>query len=217
MTEAALDPKAFWEARYGEADRMWSGRVNETLALVVASLTPGRSLDLGCGEGGDVLWLAERGWEATGIDLSQTAIERARAEAEARGVSATFIDADLARWADQPAGVDGSERPFELVTASFLQSPAQLPRGPVLRAAAGRVAPGGTLAIIAHAAAPSWAAGHEHRGPTHFPRPEDELAELALEGAEWSIEVAEVRERAATGPEGEPGTHFDTVVVARRR
>lgn len=225
MTDAELTPAEFWERRYGEADRMWSGKVNTALAAVVADLAPGRSLDLGCGEGGDVLWLAEQGWQATGIDLSQTAVTRGRAEALSRGVEATFIAADLRDWIENPRAIDGSEAPFDLVTASFLQSPAHLPRPEVLRAAAARVAPGGRLVLVSHGAPPSWAAeeqsghsgtGHQHHGPGYFPSPEAELADLALDPEVWEVDIAELRHRAATGPDGELGTHFDSVVVALR-
>ncbi|KGM12493.1 methyltransferase type 12, partial [Cellulomonas bogoriensis 69B4 = DSM 16987] len=71
------DPAAFWEDRYAGSGRVWSGEPNATLVDVVAGLTPGRALDLGCGEGGDAIWLARHGWDATGIDISPTAVARA--------------------------------------------------------------------------------------------------------------------------------------------
>ncbi len=44
-------------------------------------LPPGRALDLGCGTGTNVLYLAEHGWQATGIDFAGRAIALARAKA----------------------------------------------------------------------------------------------------------------------------------------
>lgn len=216
-------PKAFWEDRYAGSERVWSGRVNQTLAEIVESLPVGRSLDLGCGEGGDVLWLAQRGWDATGMDLSETAIARAtRAAAEHGLVSASFVAADLVDWSRDPGRIE-----FDLITASFFQSPVALPREQILRAAAHSVAPGGHLVLVAHAAPPSWAA-HEHggagghrpgrgHGPQDFPTPESELAALDLDPARWDVLAADVRERAATAPDGSPATLLDSVVVARRR
>ena len=76
----------FWEARYADADRIWSGRVNRAVADVAAGLEPGRALDLGCGEGGDAVWLARHGWAVTGVDLSPTAVARGRRAAAEAGV-----------------------------------------------------------------------------------------------------------------------------------
>ena len=76
-----------WEQHYGERDRVWSGRVNVRLAEVVESREPGDALDLGCGEGADAMWLAERGWHVVAVDISQVALQRAGAEADARGLS----------------------------------------------------------------------------------------------------------------------------------
>lgn len=208
------DPVAFWEHRYAGAGRIWSGRVNRTLADVVGPLTPGRSLDLGCGEGGDVLWLAEHGWDATGIDLSETAIDRAKAAAAERGLDrARFAAADLGAWIEDPHRVAAAAGTFDLVTASFLQSPVELPRQRILRTAAERVAPGGRLVVISHAAPPPWAQGH--RGG-QFPTPESELALLALDPERWAV-TAEVRSREAVAPDGTPSVLDDTVVVAQRR
>ncbi|WP_449282976.1 FAD-dependent oxidoreductase [Leucobacter sp.] len=210
--DADEEPTAFWERRYAGAGPVWSGRVNRTLAETVADWEPGSALDLGCGEGGDVLWLAERGWRATGIDLSETAIARAREAAAGRGGGgARFVAADLGRWIEDPHSAAGAAGPFDLVTASFLQSPVELPRERILRAAADRVAPGGRLVVISHAAPPPWAEGH--RGP--FPSPESELALLGLDPERWSV-TAEVRTREATGPDGAASTLDDTVVVAQR-
>lgn len=204
-------PAEYWEHRYRDAEGMWSGRVNVVVADIAADLPPGSALDLGCGEGADVLWLAERGWTATGIDISPTAIARAEDAARAAGISedrARFLAADLADLAE-------GER-YDLVTASFLQSPVELPRDEILRAATARVAPGGHLLLTSHAAAPPWATahrGHEHR----FPTPEGEIAALDLGADAWDTVIAEMRTRAVIGPDGDAAALDDTVVLLRRR
>ena len=207
-----LDPSQFWEQMYAGTEAIWSGRVNETLAELVADLTPGRSLDLGCGEGGDVLWMAERGWEAAGIDLSETAIGRAQQAAAERGFAhAQFYAADLGQWADQPAAIGGPVGPFELISASFFQSPVELQREHILRAALSRVAVGGHLMLVSHASGP----GGSSDNPDHFVTPEDELAMLALDEERWQVHIAEIRVREAQH-EGSRHTLDDTVIVVQR-
>ena len=58
----------------------------------------GTALDLGCGQGRNALWLAERGFTVTGLDLSPVAIEQARARAAELGLDATFESVDLLTW-----------------------------------------------------------------------------------------------------------------------
>ena len=77
-----------WESRYAAVDRLWSEQPNDWLPELAAAWEPGRALDLGCGEGADAVWLAGRGWEVTGVDLSATAIARMEAEARRRGLEA---------------------------------------------------------------------------------------------------------------------------------
>jgi len=132
-----LDP-AWWEDRYRTLDRVWSGHVNPTLAQVAADLTPGTALDAGAGEGADALWLAERGWQVTAVDASQTALDRGAAQAAARGLDVTWQQADLRTWRP-PAR-------YDLVTSHYLH--AEGGRGWAWLADA--VAPGGTLLVVGH-------------------------------------------------------------------
>jgi SAM-dependent methyltransferase len=208
-TDATSSAREWWEARYAERDGIWSGRVNAVLASVTRGLPVGRALDLGCGEGGDVVWLAEQGWDVTGVDLSVTALERGSRAAVSAGVEdrTAFVAADLARW-------ETAAR-FDLVTASFLQSwPVEIPRADILRRAAGFVAVGGHLLVTAHAAPPHDDLPPEMHG-YRFPSPADDLAALQLDDG-WDVLVAEVRPRTATTPHGDPHQVLDSVVLARR-
>ena len=231
-----LDPQAYWEALYGESPR-WSGNVNAILAQVAEDILPGTALDLGCGEGADVLWLAHRGWHAVGVDIAQGAIIRARATAEATQLEegrAQFLRSDLSVLTQErrPEELTG---PFELVTASYFQSPVALDRQRILQAAAALVSRSGHLLLTSHAAAPSWAdpeawqphddepghAGHDHTHADHqhadFPTPQDELTMLSLDPHEWETIRAEVVTRDTTAPDGSPGQLDDTIVLLRRR
>jgi len=184
--------RAFWEDFYG-GERRWSGKPNASLVDEVAELEPGTALDLGCGEGGDAIWLAAQGWTVTATDISQTALDIAARHAAEAGVAVNWERHDLAE--SQPAGR------FDLVTTSFLHSKVELPRAQILRAAAEAVASGGTLLIIGHA--PS--AEHHH---ADLPGLDEVVAELGLPEDRWELETSELRER---------GSRIDTVVRFRRR
>ncbi|WP_137845146.1 FAD-dependent oxidoreductase [Microbacterium sp. 2FI] len=201
-----LAPALYWNGRY--ADRLWSGRPNRTMVDVVQGLEPGRALDLGCGEGADAIWLAQQGWDATGVDISQTAIDRAQDAARTASIDAHFVVSDLSE-----AETVGE---YDLVTASFFHSPVALDRTGALRRAAARVAPGGRMLIVSHAGPPPWApAGH---GGAHvFLNAADELDALGLDDSDWMVEIAEARPRGATAPDGTSATLDDTVLLVHRR
>ena len=200
-------PEDFWEELYGGSERRWSGRVNPVLADVVGPLAPGSALDLGCGEGGDAVWLAGHGWDVTAVDVSPTAVRRTTEHAAEAGVGDRVRAErhDLARTLP-----DGT---FDLVSAQFLQTPLEFPRAEVLRRLAGQVRPGGLLLVVDHGSAPSWAWAHDHE----FPTPEQIADEIALSPDTWTRERVEMRERDVTGPNGEQATILDAVVAFRRR
>lgn len=60
-------------------------------------LAPGRAIDLGCGAGADVIYLAQHGFQVTGVDFSAVAIDRARqaAAGEESDTPPRFVVADL--------------------------------------------------------------------------------------------------------------------------
>lgn len=232
MNTSDLSAAEHWDARYRERESIWSGNVNATLASALAEIgaltsidAPGneprgggasrpRSLDLGCGEGGDVLWLAARGFEAMGVDISAVAVSRAAERAAREGVEAHFEAADLESW--NPA----EGRVFDLITASYFQSHVSLDRAAVLARAATWLAPGGHLVALSHAAPPPWArrhfeeaadAGHAHA----MPALDGERAIFA--GVPHLVEViGEVRAREAHSPDGERAVLEDLLVVMRR-
>jgi len=75
----------------------WVFGTHPELAQLVDSgrLTPGRVIDVGCGTGREVIYLAEQGFDATGVDISPTAIGMAEKTAQAAGVQANFVVDDL--------------------------------------------------------------------------------------------------------------------------
>ena len=207
----ARDARELWEGVYaGHHGHVWSGRPNAALVDAVADLTPGTALDLGCGEGGDVLHLARLGWRVTGVDVSDTALDRAREHAADAGVDAAFERHDLGN--SFPAGV------FDLVTASFLHSFAFLDRLAVLRRAADSVAPGGSLLVLGHhTVPPAQLAGWAADGiVVDLPAPGELHERLALAG-EWAVGRSLLTERPMTLEDGSTFTGTDGVLRLDRR
>ena len=134
---------AEWDARYRERDgAMWSGRPNGRLVAEVAALTPGRALDVGCGEGADAIWLAQRGWTVTAIDISEVAICRAREASHPAGASVEWICGD-ALQTPLPA------RSFDLVSMQYPALPKAAGEAAV-RSLLATVRPGGLLLAVYH-------------------------------------------------------------------
>jgi len=199
------DDARSWDERYtARGAAMWSGAPNGTFAAELDGVAPGRALDVGCGEGADAIWLAERGWRVTAVDISAVAVERARRAAKAAGVEVDWRCADV--LVDPPAG------PFDLVSVQY----------PALLVAAGHhavrrlldaVAPGGTLLAVGHELGDHERAHAREHG--FDPADYVDLDTLAaLLPADFEIEVREVRPRP-NPPSGNP--HIDDVVLRARR
>jgi SAM-dependent methyltransferase len=103
--------RASWEQRYVDGALPWdSGRPDAHLRKVIEEhgVKPGKGLEIGCGTGTNLVWLAQHGFEMTGMDLSQTAIAKAEARVAAAGLSCQLLAGDF--LADRVPGA-----PFEFV------------------------------------------------------------------------------------------------------
>jgi SAM-dependent methyltransferase len=131
-----------WDARYSERDVLWSGRPNGRLVAEVADLKPGSTLDVGCGEGADAIWLARNGWTVTAIDISQVALGRAREAADLAGVNVEWICGDALQIM-LPTGS------FDLLSMQYPALPKAAGEGAV-HALLDTVRPGGLLLAVYH-------------------------------------------------------------------
>lgn len=205
---ATMYSQETWDARYAESDRIWSGNPNPRLVEHVADLEPGRALDVGCGEGADVVWLAQRGWTATGVDVSEVALMRAAEHAEEAGVE----DKVLWEHLDLMAG-DELPGDQDLVSVQFFHPPpAQFAE--LHRRIGAAVRRGGLLLVVGHHPDDVTTGVRRPHGPDLLFAPERVVA--ALDPADWEVLVAETPTREHEGADG-PVTVTDTVVLARRR
>jgi SAM-dependent methyltransferase len=208
---ASIDPTAVtpgsaaeWDERYSGSERVWSGQPNGALVAEIAGLSPGRVLDVGCGEGADAVWLALRGWDVAALDVSRVALERAAVAAKEAGVSVRWLHAGLLE-APLRAG------DFELVSVQY---PALLrtPGRDAERALLAAVAPGGTLLMVHHADVDAEQAKAHGFDPDDYVG-HDDLATLL--GEDWQVETDEKRPRNVQSGGGAHHT-LDLVLKARR-
>lgn len=193
----------YWESHWVAAtDHSRRPPVSPYLPAETAHLAVGTALDAGCGSGTEVLWLAERGWQVTGADISTTALSAAEHRAEEAGLAGRveWVRADVTAW--EPG------RTWDLVVTSYAHPDAgQL----ALYERIGRwVAPGGTLLIVAHRPG-------QHAGPAH---PEGATATLVevtglFTESGWHVDAGYESTRTAQ-PGGRPVQLHDVVVRARR-
>lgn len=205
---STTDAVAFWDGVYAARPPAEGPRPNVRLTETVTGLPPGDALDLGCGDGGDALWLAGQGWRVTATDISAVAVDRLAALARTQGVGdlVTAVRHDL--QASFPPGA------FDLICAHYLHTPYDLDRTAVLRTAARALRASGLLLVVDHGSAAPWSWNQDP--DLHYPRPEEVAADLALDPARWTVQRADAPRRIATGPDGRTAEVTDHVLAIRR-
>jgi SAM-dependent methyltransferase len=86
---------------------------NAFLVAMTKGLRPGRSLDVGMGQGRNTIYLAQQGWDSVGFDPADRAVAAAEEQAKALGVK---ITATVARDADFRWG----ESQWDLIVLSYV-------------------------------------------------------------------------------------------------
>ena len=92
-----------WNDRYRDGNLPWdTGRPSSELQRVLSQYTiqPCRALEIGCGTGTNCIWLAQQGFDATGVDVAPLAVEQAQKRARAAGVNVHFLVADVLHLPD---------------------------------------------------------------------------------------------------------------------
>ena len=201
----------FWNERYRSSSALWSANPNSELVREASDLVPGSALDIGCGEGADTIWLAERGWRVTAVDFSTVALERGAARAHSLGAEV----ADRIEWRHEnlTAWVP-PEATYDLVSAQFMHLP-RAERESLFSRLAASVAPGGHLLIVGHHPSDLQTTARRPSLPGLLYTASDVAA--GLDPLAWKIVVSASRERTTTDPGGRTVNINDTVLRARRQ
>jgi SAM-dependent methyltransferase len=108
-----VGPK-IWNGIYADLTaRHESFQPNPFLTKLVDGKKPGKALDIGMGQGRNALMLAERGWDVTGFDISDVAINLAKAQAQKRSLKLNAVIADAATF---DYGIDR----YDLIAAIYV-------------------------------------------------------------------------------------------------
>ena len=203
-----MSRRDMWNERYAGKELVWSAGPNQLFATEIADLTPGKALDVACGEGRNAIWLAEQGWSVSAIDFSDAGISKARQIATRRGAQVRWIVDDVSTTSFPPGR-------YDLVTVLYLHTDLET-RARWLPNIIEAVADSGTFICI----------GHDPRNITHGtggpqnPELLPEISELkdALKG--FRIEKAEIVERPVASDPGHgaaEGIALDSLVRAVRQ
>ena len=192
-----------WNRRYEGAELIWTAEPNRVLVTEVASMAPGRAVDLGCGEGRNAVWLARQGWSVTAVDFSDVGLEKGRRLAEAHAVTVDWVLADLRTYAPETDV-------YDLVVVLYLHLGAA-DRRRVHAAAASALRPGGTMLVVGHDSSNITRGYGGPQDPSILFSPEDVVGDLPG----TSIVKAERVLRPVAGTEPER-TAIDALVRAIR-
>lgn len=188
----STDTPEFWNDIWADIEDCGSGS-DEILVDQVERLTPGRALEIGCGTGGNAVWLARHGWQVTAVDYSAIAVEKGKRMAAEQGANVEFVVADASAY--QPKGQ------YDLITCFYIQLfPGQ--RADMLARMSKALAPGGTFLFVSH----------DKSGPPSGWSEEDLLSlttpeEVVVELSELQIEQAFVLNHDAEGSHSSHAQH----------
>jgi cyclopropane fatty-acyl-phospholipid synthase-like methyltransferase len=104
-----------WDEMYKRPDAPLRTVPTPALPDAVKGLRPGKALDFGMGLGRNALYLAELGWDVTGVDLSEEAIRQVGDIAKKKQLRLDAIQADLRQW-------DLGKEKWDLIVAANMHS-----------------------------------------------------------------------------------------------
>lgn len=139
-SSVASEMQEFWDKRYTEHE--WSSQPDPALVTLVSPLLPGRAIDLGCGPGRNAVWLAQQGWDVTGVDSSAVGLDQAVQRAQAQSLHLTAIHSDLLNY-------ELSREHYDLVVIANIHLPL-VQRDRLFTRAESALRMGGHVFVIGH-------------------------------------------------------------------
>lgn len=124
---------------------LWPERPGRMVKLAAESCSPGAALDLGCGDGKNMIYLVKRGWYVDGLDISPVAVEAAN-----RRIAEGGLSSRARVWLQDAVGAHLEEGAYDLAISYGLYHCLSDDELSVVHAKVDRaVKPGGLLAFAA--------------------------------------------------------------------
>ena len=117
----AMSDKERWNLKYESTTYIYGKEPTAFLKEKLSLLKKGKALVLAMGEGRNAVYLAENGFDVTGVDISEVGIEKCERLAEERGVVVNSIVADLTDY-------DMGKEQYDLITNFYFYDRSILPR-----------------------------------------------------------------------------------------
>jgi SAM-dependent methyltransferase len=136
------NPRERWNREFERGTPTLRTAPSKLLIEVTQGRKPGTALDLGMGQGRNAIYLAGQGWDVTGVDISDVAVEQANKNAAARGVKMQVVLADLDTFEL------GTER-WDLITSFYMHGWHQNSKTDVPTRVYNALRPGGLLVMEA--------------------------------------------------------------------
>ena len=101
--------------------KMLNEQPNALLVETVKGRQPGTALDADMGEGRNAIYLAQQGWQVTGVDVAEQALAYAQNRAKQQGVKITIVIYDMAKY-------DWGTNKWDLIVLSYAGGREYAPR-----------------------------------------------------------------------------------------
>ena len=95
IPDSRTDARAIWNEAFSRPNPPLAGEPSAIVVQAVKGLKPGKALDFGMGLGRNALWLAGQGWDVTGIDISDVAVDKVKKAAAEKRLKVEAVLADI--------------------------------------------------------------------------------------------------------------------------
>ena len=136
--------RSYWDDVFRNGKIQFNKNASKLLQYAIRGRKPGSAADLGMGEGRNAVFLAEKGWQVTGVDISSEAVKQAKARAVAAHVSIDAVTGDL-------DGFDVGRAKWDLIVLLYMHAWFHHSKHNVPEILAAALKPSGLLVIEGYA------------------------------------------------------------------